>query len=67
MRYRTLGRTGMSVSEVSLGGAYLKGPDPERHEEHLGMHARPMQVGDSVTERYRQAHRQAPGSRLQNP
>ena len=29
-----LGRTGMSVSEVSLGGAYLKGPDPERHEEN---------------------------------
>ena len=34
MNYRTLGRTGMSVSEVSLGGAYLKGPDPERHEEN---------------------------------
>ena len=29
-----LGRTGLSVSEVSLGGAYLKGPDPERHEEN---------------------------------
>ena len=34
MRYRTLGRTGMSVSEVSLGGAYLKGPDPGRYEEN---------------------------------
>ena len=34
MRYRTLGRTGMSVSEVSLGGAYLKGTDPERHQEN---------------------------------
>ena len=34
MRYRTLGRTGMSVSEVSLGGAYLKGPDPERYQEN---------------------------------
>lgn len=34
MRYRTLGRTGMSVSEVSLGGAYLMGPDPERGAEN---------------------------------
>lgn len=30
MNYRTLGRTGLSVSEVSLGGAYLMGADPER-------------------------------------
>lgn len=34
VRYRTLGRTGMAVSEVSLGGAYLMGPDPERAEEN---------------------------------
>ena len=34
MRYRTLGRTGIRVSEVSLGGAYLQGPDPDRAEEN---------------------------------
>lgn len=33
MNYRTLGRTGLAVSEVSLGGAYLMGPDPEHYGE----------------------------------
>ena len=33
MNYRTLGRTGLAVSEVSLGGAYLMGPDPETYGE----------------------------------
>lgn len=33
MKYRILGRTGLSVSEVSLGGAYLMGRDPERQVE----------------------------------
>lgn len=33
MNYRTLGRTGLRVSEVSLGGAYLMGPDPEEYNE----------------------------------
>lgn len=33
MKYRTLGRTGLSVSEVSLGGAYLMGADPEHYGE----------------------------------
>jgi L-galactose dehydrogenase len=30
MRYRELGRTGIKISAVSLGGAYLMGPDPEK-------------------------------------
>ncbi|MCC7263132.1 MAG: aldo/keto reductase [Candidatus Latescibacteria bacterium] len=30
MRYRRFGRTGWQISAVSLGGAYLMGPDPER-------------------------------------
>ena len=34
MRYRRFGRTGVEVSEVSLGGAYLGGSDPERAEEN---------------------------------
>lgn len=34
MNYRILGRTGLSVSEVSLGGAYLMGSDPERYAEN---------------------------------
>lgn len=34
MNYRTLGRTGLAVSEVSLGGAYLMGSEPERHREN---------------------------------
>jgi len=33
MKYRTLGRTGFKVSEVSLGGAGLAGRDPERAQE----------------------------------
>ena len=33
MKYRTLGRTGLAVSEVSLGGAYLMGSDPEHYHE----------------------------------
>ena len=33
MNYRTLGRTGLQISEVSLGGAYLMGNDPERFVE----------------------------------
>jgi L-galactose dehydrogenase len=33
MNYRILGRTGLSVSEVSLGGAYLMGADPEHYVE----------------------------------
>ena len=33
MNYRTLGRTGLAVSEVSLGGAYLMGSDPEKFVE----------------------------------
>ncbi len=31
MNYRRLGRTALQISEVSLGGAYLMGSDPERH------------------------------------
>ena len=34
MKYRTLGRTGLEVSEVSLGGAYIGGTDPERRREN---------------------------------
>ena len=34
MRYRRFGRTGLDVSEVSLGGAYLGGNDHERAEEN---------------------------------
>ena len=33
MIYRTLGRTGLSVSEVSLGGAYLMGDNPDHYLE----------------------------------
>ena len=33
MKYRTMGRTGWQISEVSLGGAYLMGNDPERAQE----------------------------------
>lgn len=33
MNYRTLGRTGLSVSEVSLGGAYLMGDNPDQFLE----------------------------------
>ena len=33
MKYRTMGRTGWQISEVSLGGAYLMGTDPERAQE----------------------------------
>lgn len=34
MKYRRLGRTGLEVSTVSLGGAYLMGGDPERAQEN---------------------------------
>ena len=33
MKYRSLGRTGIEVSCVSLGGAYLMGPDETRQED----------------------------------
>lgn len=33
MNYRILGRTGLAVSEVSLGGAYLMGDNPEQFLE----------------------------------
>ena len=33
MKYREMGRTGWQISEVSLGGAYLMGSDPERAQE----------------------------------
>jgi len=34
MNYRMLGRTALQISEVSLGGAYLMGSDPERYVEN---------------------------------
>ncbi len=34
MEYRLFGRTGIRVSEVSLGGAYIGGADPEREREN---------------------------------
>lgn len=34
MRYRRFGNTGIRVSEVSLGGAYIGGRDPEREREN---------------------------------
>ena len=34
MKYRTLGRTGFEVSEVSLGGASIMGRDPDRAQEN---------------------------------
>ena len=34
MRYRRFGRTELQVSAVSLGGAYLRGSDPERAQEN---------------------------------
>ena len=33
MKYRSLGRTGIEVSCVSLGGAYLMGPDETLQED----------------------------------
>lgn len=33
MKYREMGRTDWQISEVSLGGAYLMGTDPERAQE----------------------------------
>ena len=33
MKYREMGSTGWQISEVSLGGAYLMGTDPERAQE----------------------------------
>ena len=34
MQYREFGRTGIRVSEVSLGGAYIGGADPGREQEN---------------------------------
>ncbi len=34
MQYREFGNTGIHVSEVSLGGAYIGGRDPEREREN---------------------------------
>ena len=34
MRYRRFSRTKLELSEISLGGAYLGGEDPERAEEN---------------------------------
>ena len=34
MRYRRFGRTKLELSEISLGGAYLGGEEPERAEEN---------------------------------
>ncbi|MEZ4867558.1 MAG: aldo/keto reductase [Caldilineaceae bacterium] len=34
MKMRILGRTGLNVTEVSLGGAYLMGSDPARYQEN---------------------------------
>ena len=34
MNYRTFGRTGWQVSEISLGGAYLSGNDPDSEQEN---------------------------------
>ena len=34
MRYRRFGRTELQVSAVSLGGAYLRGDDPDRAQEN---------------------------------
>ena len=35
MNYRTMGRTGWQVSEISLGGAGLVGADPERSQDNV--------------------------------
>ena len=35
MNYRTMGRTGWQVSEISLGGAGLVGSDPERAQDNV--------------------------------
>lgn len=34
MQYREFGKTGIRVSEVSLGGAYIGGTDPERRRDN---------------------------------
>ncbi|MDQ1328521.1 MAG: hypothetical protein QG641_1806, partial [Candidatus Poribacteria bacterium] len=34
MNYRTFGKTGWQVSEISLGGAYLGGQDKDREQEN---------------------------------
>ena len=36
MKYREMGKTGWQISEVSLGGAYLMGSNPERAQESTG-------------------------------
>ena len=46
MKYRTLGRTGLRVSEVSLGGAYIGGTDPERRRQNAAeLVARAQELG----------------------
>ncbi len=46
MKYRTLGRTGLQVSEVSLGGAYIGGTDPERRRQNAAeLVARALELG----------------------
>ncbi|MDP6110808.1 MAG: aldo/keto reductase [Planctomycetota bacterium] len=46
MNYRTFGRTGWEVSEVSLGGAYLKGSNPESEQENAnGIVRRAKELG----------------------
>jgi len=34
MKYRTLGRTGLEVSEISIGGASIMGHDPDKFQEN---------------------------------
>jgi len=46
MRYRRFGRTGLEVSEVSLGGAYIGGSDPDRAADNaLKIIARAAEMG----------------------
>jgi len=45
MKYRRMGRTGLEVSAVSLGGAYLMGGDPERAQENACQVVRRADLG----------------------